>query len=51
MKNERIVEDRRRNACYEARKKERVPLNDNVTCFTLIKVQAIEGADIDVSHT
>ena len=44
------VEDRRRNACYEARKKEKVPLNGNVTCFTLIEIQAIEGAHIDVSH-
>ena len=37
MKNERIIEDRQRNACYEARKKkkERVPLNGNVTCLTL----------------
>ena len=51
MKNERIIKDRRRNACYEARKKERVPLNGNVTCLTLIKIQAIERADIDASHT
>ena len=41
MKNE-IIEDRRRHACYEARKKERVPLNGNVTSLPLIKIQAIE---------